>query len=149
MVHYYIENKRLDVERVDNIIETKAGKSKRPPMRYVRKGLGVTSTSLERLKKELREPPTLANQEGTEHTASQPSDPQGADPTPPRKRRGPKRLARTLEIGEFCYRQLAEDVLRSSICEKLRERFGRTMSESDVTTYARRFAQDTGKAWPL
>jgi hypothetical protein len=90
MVRYYIKHKRLDVDRVDQIIETKGGKGKRPPLRYVRKGLGVTSTSLLRLKRELREPPAPANQEKTEHTASKPSDQEGTDPTSQKRRGRPK-----------------------------------------------------------
>jgi hypothetical protein len=65
------------------------------------------------------------------------------------KRRGPRRLKRTLEIGEFCYGLLALDVLRRVIVEKVRVRYQRTMSESDVTIYARRYAKDAGKPWPV
>jgi excisionase family DNA binding protein len=68
-------------------------------------------------------------------------------PTP--GRRGRKRSPRTRELGEFCYSQLAEEVKRRTICLRVQERFNRTMNISDVTTYARRYAKDNGKPWPL
>jgi hypothetical protein len=65
------------------------------------------------------------------------------------KRRGRKRLERTSEIGEFCYQQLACEVKRRVICNMVAERFNRVMTEPDVTIYARRYATDNGKTWPV
>ncbi|SRR5579883_1698639 len=155
MIRYYIERGRLDVERVENIIETKAGKNNRPSMRYVRKGLRVSSASLERLKNELRGIAAVAPRadsavEVVIASAAQDEDTrmQGIE-APPRRRRGPRRLQQTLDIGELCYRLLSQDVLRRIIAERVRDRFDRVMSESDVTTYARRYAKDVGKPWPV
>jgi hypothetical protein len=84
-------------------------------------------------------------------TAAQPvngeAPPPAEDATP--RRRGRKRSARTLEIGKFCYEQLADEVKRRTICRMIQERFQRVMGEPDVTIYARRYARDNDRLWPL
>lgn len=71
-------------------------------------------------------------------------------PTVAPKRRGPRILNQTLKIGKHCYEQLSKNVLRRIICREIWERFNRSMSESDVTTYARRYARnpDNPRPWP-
>jgi hypothetical protein len=66
-------------------------------------------------------------------------------------RRGPKTSRQTLALGAFCYERLARGTLRRIICRLVRERFGRELDESDVTTYARRYATnpDVRKPWPV
>jgi hypothetical protein len=74
----------------------------------------------------------------------------GGTPAQARSRRGPRILNQTLQIGKHCYDRLGKNVLRRIICREIQERFNRIMSESDVTTYARRYATNPEicKPWP-
>ena len=80
-----------------------------------------------------------------------PGLPDSAEPQRRKKRRGPKITRPTLELGKFCYELIKEGVPRKNICKRVREQINRIMGESDVTTYARRYAlnPDDPKPWPL
>jgi hypothetical protein len=73
------------------------------------------------------------------------------EPATRRRRRGPKISERTLKIGKVCYDLLASGELRKVICKHIAKELNRPMSLSDVTTYARRYAQnpDDPKSWPI
>jgi hypothetical protein len=66
-----------------------------------------------------------------------------------RKRRGRKAREAKGARYQFCYEQLAAGIKRRTICRRVQERFNRSLNESDVTIYARRYANATGKPWPV
>jgi hypothetical protein len=70
---------------------------------------------------------------------------------PPRRRSGPHYDPDTAALYQFCYEQLAAHTLkRSQICELATKLYpAYELVESDVTNYARRHAQRTGKPWPV
>jgi hypothetical protein len=88
--------------------------------------------------------------------------PSGVQPPPeagpaknerPGRRSGRKPSKETQALYEFCYEQLAARTFkRGKICQMAQERFPALdveMHESDVTIYARRYAERNKKPWPV
>jgi hypothetical protein len=67
---------------------------------------------------------------------------------PVRKGRGRRVSPQTIELGRFCYEYLGK-YKRRKIAALVLERFGRVLSQAEVTIYAKRYAIAKHESWPV